>query len=136
MSTQPTVNWPTKGGWYLIENRDWIDANTAIHRVEYLHEKADDGSWAGQWLTAGLYVHEGRGYEHIQSHFTIDGKPWKGLRFIPLDLPALVRAHDERGLEQLLTGDRVILPTSKEHAEAMLAVATHYLSSTSDPTIP
>ena len=39
---------------------------------------------------------------------------------------------EQRELDELYYGDSVVLPTSKEHAEAMLRVATFYLETQVD----
>jgi len=39
----------------------------------------------------------------------------------------------DNDLDKLYNGDNVVLPRSKEHAEAMLRVATFYLSHNNEP---
>lgn len=98
MNAKP-INWPTKPGWYIVENIGFVDNDPSkegpIHRVVCVYEKKENGSWGRQFLHKGFYVHEGDDWESIESYFTsYRGIPWEGLRFIPIDLPLLVSAYD------------------------------------------
>lgn len=65
--------------------------------------------------------------EDIELSPQFDEKPyalaWRGRILKELD----------NDLDKLYNGDNVVLPHSKEHAEAMLRVATFYLSQNNEP---